>query len=122
MTDQVKARSACCGQAQAADNPSTLLALQLKALGHPARLQIIDCLTRKSGCCCGDVCAELPLAQSTISQHLDLLCKSGLVILEPSGNRSHYHVDRAMLEAVSEKIAQLANVSATLAAVEVDHG
>jgi ArsR family transcriptional regulator, arsenate/arsenite/antimonite-responsive transcriptional repressor len=88
-------------------------ALRLKALAHPARLRIVQCLDRRGHCCCGDVCAELPLAQSTISQHLDLLCKAGLVRLQPDGNRSRYTIDREALNQLAGAIQELGARKAT---------
>ena len=44
-----------------------------KALGHPARIRIMRLLVRREACVCGDIVDELPLAQSTVSQHLKVL-------------------------------------------------
>jgi ArsR family transcriptional regulator len=44
-----------------------------KAIGHPARVQIMRLLVRREACICGDIVDELPLAQSTVSQHLKVL-------------------------------------------------
>ena len=52
---------------------------RLKALGHPVRLAIVRALAERSRCCCADVCSGLPLAQSTVSQHLKVLKEAGLV-------------------------------------------
>ena len=49
------------------------LALLTRAVGHPARVQILRLLVRKEACVCGDIVDELPLAQSTVSQHLKVL-------------------------------------------------
>jgi DNA-binding transcriptional ArsR family regulator len=46
------------------------LASLAKALGHPARIAIIQFLARQKTCMCGDIVEELPLSQSTVSQHL----------------------------------------------------
>lgn len=51
----------------------------LKALGHPARITIIEYLLKVDSCICGDIVNELPLAQPTISQHLKELKNAGLV-------------------------------------------
>lgn len=51
----------------------------VKALGHPARIAIIELLAERETCICGDITDELPLAQSTVSQHLKALKKSGLI-------------------------------------------
>ena len=50
-----------------------------KAVGHPARVQILRLLVRKNACICGDIVDELPLAQSTVSQHLKTLKEAGLI-------------------------------------------
>ena len=63
---------------------------RLKALGHPVRLAIVRALAEQSCCCCGDVCSRLPLAQSTVSQHLKVLKDAGLVIFKRDGVRSSY--------------------------------
>ena len=50
-----------------------------KALGHPARIAIIEYLIKVNSCICGDIVNELPLAQPTISQHLKELKQLGLI-------------------------------------------
>lgn len=51
----------------------------MKALGHPARIAIIEFLLKADKCICGDIVNELPLAQATISQHLKELKNAGLI-------------------------------------------
>lgn len=58
------------------DDSQKRLAKLTKALGHPARIAIIQLLTQRETCICGDITDELPLAQSTVSQHLKALKKS----------------------------------------------
>lgn len=55
------------------------LAIVLKALGHPARIAIMNYLAKMNECICGDLVNELPLAQPTISQHLKELKNAGLI-------------------------------------------
>ena len=55
------------------------LATLAKALGHPARVQILRLLCRRQTCVCGDIVEEIPLAQSTVSQHLKVLKEAGLI-------------------------------------------
>lgn len=55
------------------------LAILTKALGHPARIAIIDYLLKVDSCICGDIVNELPLAQPTVSQHLKELKNAGLI-------------------------------------------
>ena len=68
-----------------------------KALGHPARVQIVEYLNKIEQCICGDLVGLLPLAQSTVSQHLKILKDSGLVNGEVEGPRTCYCLDRNML-------------------------
>jgi predicted transcriptional regulator len=56
-----------------------LLALQLKALAHPAQIAILQQIINASACICGDLSTELGLAQPTISQHLKELKNAGLI-------------------------------------------
>jgi DNA-binding transcriptional ArsR family regulator len=69
------------------------LAALAKAIGHPARVQILRILARRSTCVCGDLVAELPLAQSTVSQHLKVLKDAGLIRGDISGARVCYCVE-----------------------------
>lgn len=55
------------------------LAILAKALGHPARIAIIEHLIKVHACICGDIVNELPLAQPTVSQHLKELKNAGLI-------------------------------------------
>ena len=55
------------------------LAKYAKALGHPARVAILKLLASKQTCICGDIVDELPLSQSTVSQHLKELKDAGLI-------------------------------------------
>ena len=64
-----------------------------KALGHPARLRILQILAEAPGCICGDIVERLPLAQATVSQHLKELKQVGLIQGEISGPRTCYCLD-----------------------------
>ncbi|MEY4963359.1 MAG: hypothetical protein RLZZ323_678 [Bacteroidota bacterium] len=55
------------------------LAILAKAIGHPARIAIIEYLLKIDSCICGDIVNELPLAQPTVSQHLKELKNAGLI-------------------------------------------
>lgn len=75
------------------------LARLCKALGHPARVLILrHLMTRPSGCTCGEIVAQLPLAQSTVSQHLRVLAAAGLVTATAQPPRTFWAADRAGLE------------------------
>ncbi len=69
------------------------LAALAKAIGHPARIQILRILARRTSCVCGDIVEELPLAQSTVSQHLKVLKEAGLIRGEVDGPRVCYCVE-----------------------------
>ncbi len=64
-----------------------------KALGHPARVAILRLLVRTEGCIVGDIVDELPLAQSTVSQHLKTLKEAGLIRGDVDGPRVCYCVE-----------------------------
>lgn len=69
------------------------LALLAKALGHPARIQILKLLLQKNTCICGDIVDELPLAQSTVSEHLRILKAAGLLRGAVDGLRVNYCIE-----------------------------
>ena len=60
-------------------NEQNNLAVQLKAIAHPARIAILQELIKANACICGDLVEELGLAQATISQHLKELKNAGLI-------------------------------------------
>ncbi|MFZ1688252.1 MAG: metalloregulator ArsR/SmtB family transcription factor [Flavobacteriales bacterium] len=64
-----------------------------KALGHPARVAILKYLARQRSCVCGDIVDELPLSQSTVSQHLKELKEAGLIQGDIDGARVCYCID-----------------------------
>ena len=66
------------------------LAALAKALGHPARVKILRLLSQRRECLCGEIVFELPLAQSTVSQHLKILKEAGLVRWTVDGPRVCY--------------------------------
>lgn len=65
-------------------------ALLYKALGHPARLQILQYLAQTQSCITGDLSEELPLSRTTVNQHLSELKKAGLIQGHISGNSTNY--------------------------------
>ncbi|WP_306028804.1 helix-turn-helix transcriptional regulator [Stappia sp. MMSF_3263] len=77
------------------------LAQVFKALSHPVRVEIVSALSACAGACCGDIVRNLPLAQSTVSQHLAVLRASGLVEMRGEGRCCHYRLAadaRALVE------------------------
>ncbi len=87
------------------------MAVLLKALAHPVRLQILHYLGGQKNCCCNEICACIPLAQSTISQHLKILSNAGVIDYQPSGNTSQYSLNAASLENVLKTIGQLNEIA-----------
>ena len=75
----------------------------MRALGHPVRLSILRILAEKAqhNCCCTDVTECLPLAQSTVSQHIKVLLDAGLVERRALGTRNCYSVSTERLEALN---------------------
>jgi DNA-binding transcriptional ArsR family regulator len=69
------------------------IAKYAKALSHPARIAILKLLIKRQACICGDIVEELPLSQSTISQHLKELKAAGLIKGEIEGARVCYCID-----------------------------
>ena len=80
---------------------------RLKALGHPVRLAIVRALAERSRCCCADVCSGLPLAQSTVSQHLKVLKEAGLISFRRDGVRSSYVLNRDAFAALRSDLEEL---------------
>jgi ArsR family transcriptional regulator len=81
------------------------LAVLAKAIAHPARVQIIRILVRKAACVCGDIVGELPLAQSTVSQHLKVLKEAGLIRGEVDGPRVCYCIEPRALRRLKVLVA-----------------
>lgn len=69
------------------------LATLTKALGHPARIAILQFLAHHKACICGDIVDELPLSQSTVSQHLKELKTAGLIKGDIEGPSVCYCID-----------------------------
>lgn len=72
----------------------------LKALGHPARLEIVKFLLQSSSCICGDIVEALPLAQSTVSKHLSELKKAGIIKGTITGNNLCYCINEDGFEKI----------------------
>ncbi len=76
------------------------LSILAKALGHPARIAIIEYLLKVDACICGDIVNELPLSQPTVSQHLKELKNAGLIKGNIEGNSICYCVDERGFEKI----------------------
>lgn len=115
MTQEAPPAVLCCPSAiepvdlrpiegEAADEELATLA---KALGHPARVKILRLLIRKNACVCGDIVDELPLAQSTVSQHLKVLKDAGLIRGDVDGPRVCYCIEPRALRRLRALIGAL---------------
>ena len=74
------------------------IAQYAKAMAHPARVAILQLLLKKQACICGDIVEELPLSQSTVSQHLKELKEAGLIKGEIEGKKVCYCINQEELE------------------------
>ena len=74
------------------------IAILAKALGHPARIAIVEYLLSVETCICGDIVNELPLAQPTVSQHLKELKNAGIIKGNVEGNAICYCIDETAIE------------------------
>ena len=84
-----------------------------KALGHPVRIAILKILAERETCFCGDITEVIPLAQSTVSQHLKALRNAGLITGEVEGVKTCYCLDP---EGIRELKTLLNNLSNELSA------
>ena len=87
------------------------LAKYAKALAHPARVAILKLLAKKQSCVCGDIVDELPLSQSTVSQHLKELKEAGLIQGEIDGVKVCYCIDPKEWKAAQAGLNQLFDIS-----------
>ena len=83
------------------------LATIAKALGHPARVAIIEYLLNVDTCICGDIVNELPLAQATVSQHLKELKNAGLIKGSIEGNAICYCIDENTFEILKNYFSKI---------------
>jgi len=94
------------------DNQNEIATLA-KALGHPARVAIVEHLAKMSECVCGKKCAcgkiveIIPLAQPTVSQHLKELKNAGIIKGEVEGNSICYCIDRKAIETINQYFLNL---------------
>lgn len=77
-----------------------------KALAHPARIAILEFLTSKNACMCGDIVDELPLSQATVSQHLAELKRVGIIKGEIEGPRVCYCINKKIWQEAQKLLGQ----------------
>jgi DNA-binding transcriptional ArsR family regulator len=78
-----------------------------KALSHPVRIKILQILAQKNICICGELVELLPLAQSTVSQHLKELKRVGLIKGEVEGPKTCYCLNKKMVKKTREALSNL---------------
>ena len=78
-----------------------------KALAHPARIAILKILIERKACICGDIVNELPLSQSTVSQHLKELKEAGLIKGDIDGVKVCYCINEEKWEEAKKELADL---------------
>ena len=78
------------------------IAIIAKALGHPARVAIVEYLAKINECVCGKIVEIMPLAQPTVSQHLKELKNAGIIKGEVEGNSICYCINRKTIEKFSQ--------------------
>ncbi|MEZ4268522.1 MAG: metalloregulator ArsR/SmtB family transcription factor [Myxococcota bacterium] len=83
------------------------LATFAKAVGHPLRVRILRLLVQKNRCVCGELVEELPVAQSTVSQHLKVLKDAGLIQGEIDGPRVCYCIEPRALRRLKALVGAL---------------
>jgi ArsR family transcriptional regulator len=112
----------CCvlpGERRLPPAQAKRLARDLQLLSDPVRLQILDLLASRPGevCVC-DLVASLPVRQPTISHHLSLLRRAGLVTVQRRGLWAHYTVVRPALEERKRRLRQFLDSLTTSSAVD----
>ncbi|HEX3385092.1 MAG TPA: metalloregulator ArsR/SmtB family transcription factor [Mucilaginibacter sp.] len=83
------------------------LAVQLKAIAHPARIAILQEIIKADACICGDLVDELGLAQATISQHLKELKNAGLIKGTIEGVSVCYCIEPQAWKNLQEELKEL---------------
>lgn len=83
------------------------MSILLKALGHPARVAIMEYLLKADSCICGDIVNELPLAQPTVSQHLKELKNAGLIKGSIEGNSICYCINEKAIDKLQNYFANI---------------
>jgi ArsR family transcriptional regulator len=103
-------KAQCCPESSLPalpDSTDEQLAQLATALGHPARVAIIRLLKERETCICGEIVEVLPLAQSTVSQHLKVLKQAGWIQGEVDGPRTCYCLNPLALEKFQSLIQSL---------------
>jgi len=84
-------------------------AILAKALGHPARIAIVEFILKADSCICGDIVNELPLAQPTVSQHLKELKNAGIIKGNIDGTAICYCIDDSAIRKLQLYFSRIAS-------------
>ena len=111
MAKRAVKKKQCCEDTKPCNLPADQTAEQMAALAwaiaHPARVRIVRLLISRNACVCGEIVDEMPLAQSTVSQHLKILKEAGLVQGEVDGPKVCYCINPEKLAALKSLVASL---------------
>ncbi len=107
MTNQAANEPCCAPVPPELPLDDERLAALCRALGHPHRVAILRFLLAQASCFAGEIADQLPVAASTVSQHLTLLREAGLIRGEVDGPRRSYCVEPAALAELKSMIARL---------------
>ena len=94
---------------EAFSNSQNRLADLAKAFAHPARIAILEFLSKQDTCVCGDIVEELPLSQATVSQHLAELKRIGLIKGDIEGPKVCYCINKKVWQEAKQNFAQFLN-------------
>jgi len=78
-----------------------------KALGHPIRVRIVRMLSHREARVCSEIVHEIPLAQSTVSEHLRILKQAGLIRASTNGTKTGYCIEASALRRMKALAAGL---------------
>ena len=85
------------------------VAALFQALAHPARIAILEQLAKSDTCQCGELVSELPLAQSTVSQHLKAMGNAGVIRGTVEGTATCYCIDPKAIRQLALFLEKLAS-------------
>ena len=100
-------KTCCTVDMSGATKEEERLAVLAKAVGHPLRVRILRILAERKSCICGEIVEVLPVAQSTVSQHLKILKESGLIQGEIDGPRICYCIAPDVLAELKDLVMKM---------------
>ena len=109
MPAESKPKTRCCppSDSQDARPDAEALAALAWAVAHPIRVRILEILLDKEACVCGELVELLPVAQSTVSQHLKIMKEAGLIQGDVDGPKVCYCVNAAGLAKLKKLVQKL---------------